>query len=214
MVYNGTNRKRLAENTRQKIYDSAMHLFSTKSFNKVSVDSIVEMAGVSKGSFYVHFSSKSALGYALIIVQGQSAVTDYSLFLESFSDDAPAEDLLLALIGKIADVVVDKIGYDKMKTVYKAQIADDVDTQTVTNYNRAIYKLFSDILERGIKRGELNSSLPLELLTRHLMMAIRGITYEWCIRSPEFNYKEEALQYFKLLIEGLRNPSLSSNRQM
>ena len=32
----------------------------------VSVDSIVKKAGVSKGSFYVHYESKAALVYVLI----------------------------------------------------------------------------------------------------------------------------------------------------
>jgi hypothetical protein len=36
------------------------------------------------------------------------------------------------------------------------------------------------------------------------MMAIRGITYEWCIRYPDFDYKEEALRHFEILLAGIR----------
>jgi len=60
------NRKLKAIETRKKIYTSAEQLFKKHGFENVSVDSIVEMANVSKGSFYVHFDSKNALIGALI----------------------------------------------------------------------------------------------------------------------------------------------------
>ena len=41
-------------------------LFEKYGLEKVNVDSIVEMAGVSKVSFYVHFDSKNSLIAALI----------------------------------------------------------------------------------------------------------------------------------------------------
>jgi hypothetical protein len=36
------------------------------------------------------------------------------------------------------------------------------------------------------------------------MISLRGITYEWCIRYPDFDYKAQALSYFDLLLKGLR----------
>jgi hypothetical protein len=39
------------------------------------------------------------------------------------------------------------------------------------------------------------------------MLAIRGVTYEWCIRFPDYDYKAEALAHFTLLLKGLRAQS-------
>ena len=47
----------------------------------------------------------------------------------------------------------------------------------------------------------------MDALTRHLIVAMRGITYEWCVRYPDFNLKEQALAHFQLLLEGLRAAS-------
>lgn len=204
MTYNKENRSIKANQTKQKIFESAAKLFSSNDYNEVSVDSIVKMAGVAKGSFYVHFTSKDALVKALINDQVEKTDTDYKSFLDSFPDDVPAEIVLLSMIEKITDVLIEKIGCDKMRAVYKAQITKDIDTGMVTSYNREIYRMFSDVLERGIRRGEFNTDMPLEILTKHFMLAIRGITYEWCMRYPEFDYKAHMIQHFKLIIEGLR----------
>lgn len=110
----------------------------------------------------------------------------------------------LSLIGRISDELIDRIGYGKMKAAYKAQIVKDVDTGAVMGYNRALYKMFSDVLERSIKRGEFKSTLSPELLARHFMLAIRGISYAWCIRYPEFDLKTQAIEHFELLINELK----------
>lgn len=203
MAYNGENRKANAQYTKQRIYESAKGLFSSKDYNEVSVDSIVKMAGVSKGSFYIHFASKDALFTSLIKEHVAKVDTDYKSFLDSSPDDSPTEVLFLLLIGKIADVLME-IGCDKMQVLYRAQITKDVDTGAVTSYSREIYKMFSEMLDSGIKRGEFKTDIPLDVLTKHFMMAIRGITYEWCIRYPAFDYKTEALTHFKLMLKGLR----------
>lgn len=204
MNYNGKNRKLKAKATREKIYKSAEKLFSQNDYNKVTVDAIVEDAGVAKGSFYVHFESKDALIAALINDHVTIADTDYKAFLDTFPDDTPAETILISLIEKIADELIDKIGCGKMKAVYKAQIAKDVDTGAVMGYNRALYQMFSDVLEKGICSGEFKAKLSSGILARHLMLAIRGITYEWCIRYPEFDLKMQAVQHFEILIDGLK----------
>lgn len=203
MSYNGEKRRLEARKTKQKVFESAEKLFSSRDFNKVSVDSIVKLAGVSKGSFYLHYASKDALVTELIKNQVAKVDTDYRRFIDLFPDDISTESLFLSMVDKITDVLME-IGCNKLQILYKAQITKDVDTGEVTSYNREIYKMFRDVLKRGIKRGEFKTDISLEILTKHFMMAIRGVTYEWCVRYPEFDYKAEALLHFKLLLKGLR----------
>jgi AcrR family transcriptional regulator len=194
----------MADRTRRKIYDSAVQLFAAKDYKDVSVDSIVKLAEVAKGSFYVHFASKDALVTEIIRDQVEIVDSDYKGFIDGFAEGASAEEMMLALIGRITDVLVDVIGYERMKVVYGAQISKDVGAEVVSDYNREIYDLFGNILGRGVESGEFSSEIPAEVLTRHFMMAIRGITYEWCIRYPDFDYKEEALRHFEILLAGIR----------
>lgn len=49
---------------RAKLLDAALTVIRAKGFNATAVDDLCRMAGVSKGAFFHHFSSKEALGIA------------------------------------------------------------------------------------------------------------------------------------------------------
>lgn len=195
--------KTKGEKTRRKLFDCAAQLFNQYTFDEVTVDKIVETAGVAKGTFYIYFESKDALIAACMADYVKRVDTDYRAVLESYPPDASSSEVLLELISKIADTLTDTIGYTIMRTVYNMQLTTAIDMNVVKSYNRELYQIFADLLERGLQRGEFNTSLPLEVLTRHFVMAIRGLSYEWCIRHPDFDLKQEALTHFQLLLSGI-----------
>lgn len=197
-------RKEQAAETRKKLFESAVKLFNKYDFADVSVDTIVETAGVSKGTFYVHFESKDSLIASIISDYVRNLDLDYKAYLDSLAH-MPASDMLLALVGKIADILIGKIGYDNMKIVYTLQLTRSVNTEDIKGYNRALYKIISDVLGKGMEQEEFITGIPLDILTKHFVMAIRGLTYEWCIRHPEFDLKKEALMHFKMLLTGIKH---------
>jgi len=199
-----SNRKAKAIQTKKRIYETADRLFGKYGLENVSVDSIVEMAGVSKGTFYVHFDSKDSLAAAWINEFVNEVDLDYKSHIESFDTKTPASDILVSLIGKIADVLNYSIGYNHMKTLYKLQLTKTINTDNVMGYNRELYKIFNDIISRGVQRGEFITDIPVDTLTKHCVMAIRGLSYEWCIRQPDFDLKEQALKHFEILLSGIK----------
>lgn len=64
--------------------------------------------------------------------------------------------------------------------------------------------MFIGVLGNGVRQGELREDIPVDCLAKHLVLAIRGITFEWCIRYPEFDLKDQMLEHFKILLYGLR----------
>ena len=48
-------------NTRERILESARRLFNSKGFAEVSIDEIMENAGLTHGGFYRHFRDKGEL---------------------------------------------------------------------------------------------------------------------------------------------------------
>lgn len=195
---------RKGEKTKQKLLETAEELFSRFDFNNVTVDTIVEAAGVSKGTFYIYFESKDALIATLLSDYVNSVDADYKAHLDTLPSGITATDMLLSLIAKIADVLTDTIGYYRMSIVYKIQLTGSFNMDTVKGYNRKLYQIFSDVLAQGIERGEFNTKLPIDTLTKHFVMALRGISYEWCIRYPDFELKEQALAHFRILLNGIR----------
>jgi len=194
---------RKGEKTKQIIVEAAARLFDRYDFEEVSVDDIVEAAGVAKGTFYIYFESKDTLIASYITDYVSKVDADYKAHIDSLPPDMPVGDMLLSLIAKIADVLIDTIGCHKMNIVYKAQLAGTVSTDAVKGYNRKLYQLFADLLKMGIERGEFKTDIPVEIMTNHFVTAIRGISFEWCIRYPDYDLKEEALIHFGILLGGI-----------
>lgn len=197
-------KKEQGAETKRRIYDCAKILFTQQDPADVSVDAIVIAAGVSKGTFYVHYESKDALIASLLSDSVTNLDLDYKSFLFSLPPEMSAPDTLLRLIEKICDVLVDTIGYETMSTIYKLHLTRTVDTRSAMSYNRELYGLFSEVMQTGIDRGEFATVLPIDILAKHLVMAIRGLTYEWCIRYPDFDLKENARLHFQTILTGLQ----------
>lgn len=205
MSEEATVRKKVkGKKTKQKLLETAAELFGQYDFDNVTVDAIVEAAGVAKGTFYIYFESKDALIATLLSVYVNSVDADYKAHLDSLPSGIAATDMLLSLVAKITDVLIGTIGYHKMRIVYKVQLTGAINMNMVKGYNRKLYQMFADVLRMGIERGEFSTKLSVEVLTKHFVMAIRGLSYEWCIRYPDFNLKEQALAHFRILLSGIR----------
>ena len=192
-------RKEQGAETKRRLYEISERLLSDRDYIGVSVEDITSEAGITKDAFYVHFESKEALTALLIADYAARADADYQGFVENMPSDLPAPAVLLALIERIADVLVGAIGKKNMKTVYQMLPAGNAGAEAVKDYDREFYALFQGVLHKGVLRGEIKSTLPVDILARHFIMAIRGITYEWCIRDSDFDLKEQAREHIGLL---------------
>lgn len=198
-----TSKKAKSIETKNKIYQCADQLFRQYGFEQVSVDSIAEKAGISKGAFYVHFDSKDTLVAALITEYVSKLDFDYKSFSASFPTDSSASDILISLVEKIADNLVCDIGYSLIKIAYRIQIDRNIDTDMLLNHDREIYRTFSSLIELGMHQSEFKAEIPVEVIADHFVTVIRGFTYEWCIRYPDFDLKDQLHRQFEILLSGI-----------
>lgn len=85
-----------AETTRQRILDAAQHLVLRQGFAGTTVDAVIAGAGVSKGAFFHHFTSKADLGRAMLERYAEADIRILSSFMaraEARSDE-PGQQLL------------------------------------------------------------------------------------------------------------------------
>lgn len=199
-------RKAQGAETKKKLYEIAERLFSERNYSDVNIEDITDEAGITKGAFYVHFESKDALIAILIADHVSKVDEDYKAFLDSLPDDMPSSSVLLALAEKIADTLANTFGYKNMTKIYQLLLSETADTEAVKGYGRKLYTLVYGIFEKGLRCGEFKSSFSPEVLSRHFVMAIRGICYEWCVRYPHFDLREQTISHIRLLIEGIKAP--------
>src|SRR5450755_1694765 len=62
----GATRLRDSERTRERLLQAASREIYRSGFQSASLDTILAVAGVTKGALYYHFDSKEALGYAIV----------------------------------------------------------------------------------------------------------------------------------------------------
>lgn len=189
-----------ATETKKRIYESALELFKRDGLG-TSVDSIVEMAGVSKGAFYVHYESK----LSLIIDYVNTLDLGYADYFSSLPSDTKPSVMLILVTKKISDVIENNIGFDLIKLIYEAQIIKTINTDAQLSYNRKLYQIYNQIIKLGVQQGEFKSTINIESVSNHFIMSIRGMTYEWCLRFPNFDLKDEIIKHFDLLLSGIKN---------
>ncbi|WP_206752215.1 TetR/AcrR family transcriptional regulator [Desulfosporosinus fructosivorans] len=197
---NASSRILRAAETKKRIYESALALFKRDGFS-ASVDSIVEMAGVSKGSFYVHYKSK----FSLIIDYVNNLDLGYADFFTSLPSDIKPSSMLILVTEKITDVIINDVGIDLIKLSYEAQITKTVNIDIQLSYNRKLYEIYNRIIMLGVQQGEFKATLDIASVSNHCIMSIRGMTFEWCIRFPDFNLKDEIAKHMDLLLSGIKN---------
>jgi len=76
------------QESRQRILNAAAELFTRKGFNQVGIDEVMQTAGMTRGAFYAHFTSKHELYDEAIISAGIAAV-------EHFNKNSPSLDDLI-----------------------------------------------------------------------------------------------------------------------
>lgn len=200
-------KKKKGTRTKRKLFDCAAKLFLENDFNQVSVEQIVEAAGVAKGTFYIYFPSKDALIAEFISDYVERVDADYRKIWQDAPLGMTVEQLVLVLVEKITDTLTETIGCDSMRTVYKLLLEHNLAMSGVSGYSRDLYIGFTELLTEGMRRGEFKNAMPPEALARHFVLALRGLSYEWCIRYPDFNLKDEALTHFRLLLPSITKHS-------
>ncbi|NHD15985.1 MULTISPECIES: TetR family transcriptional regulator [unclassified Actinopolyspora] len=90
-----------ATNTRERLLDAALTLFSNKGFAGTSVREIAERTGIRDSAIYSHFSGKQAIFDALLSEVGLLDLSVLGLAPEQLADEAPAD-----AIGKLVDKIM------------------------------------------------------------------------------------------------------------
>jgi len=189
-----------AAETKKRIFDSAFELFKKDGLG-TSVDAIVEMAGVSKGAFYVHYESK----VSLILDYVNTLDLNYADYYSSLPSDTSPSKMLILVTEKITDVIMNTIGVDLMKVIYQTQLTKTTNLEPQLSYDRKLYQIYNQMLSLGVEQREFRSTINLESVSKHFIIGIRGIIFEWCIRYPDFDIKNEVVKHLDLLLTGIKN---------
>lgn len=190
-----TRRERKKERTRREIYDAAMRLFARGGFEAVTIAEICEEADVGRGTFFLHFPSKSALLYEF----NQRVAED---FREALTEPrASAREELRALVERISSELA------AQAEVMTAMIADFYASPEALAAAPArsapLLELVTGIVRRGQERGEFSHRIDARLAAVSFFATAGAIVSGYAAREWEAPPEEINRQFLQLTFAGL-----------
>jgi TetR/AcrR family transcriptional regulator, transcriptional repressor for nem operon len=166
------------EKTRQKILDAAGLLFRQHGFDGVGIDKIMSTAGLTRGGFYAHFSSKADL-FANIL-KAEPAFTRMLAERQGPTSDDALNGALDVLATYLDPENIDYVS----STCPMVSLARDVD-KGGDNARAALTKVTTDLtalLKRGMSSGGTVDSQQRALAV--LALCVGGVTIARTAATP------------------------------
>ena len=188
-------RERKKERTRGEIFTAAMALFAQRDFDSVTISAICERADVGRGTFFLHFPTKSALLYEF-----SRGVAD--AFLAGLSEPRGSARSEL-------EAFVDLIGAElnAQPDVMLAMLREFSTSREALSYGRehgwVFPELIAEIVERGQKLGEFSDRVDARLVAASLLSTAGAILGGWVFRPGEHTSEAVREQFFSLVFDGL-----------
>ncbi|PTX64362.1 TetR family transcriptional regulator [Melghirimyces profundicolus] len=184
--------------TKDRIIRTALRLFESCGYSRVSVDQIVKESGTSKGGFYHNFTSKDELLYMIHDFCVTHALEKAEEAIERH-DNAKEQ-----LRGIIRSFVL-------LFDTYQSHLAifNEESLHLSREYLKKIegkrdrYKrLLHQVIEEGVKNGEFRSNSNVTIVTMAVLGMINWI-YKWYRPDGDFSLEEIADIYTDFVMNGL-----------
>ena len=187
-----------SEETRSKIIETAIKLFSTRGFNAASVDDICKDAGISKGAFYHHFESKQALFLALLdgwlqtIDNAIEASKDLTV-PETFMQMTAAFPYIFETAGEGLPMFLEFwLQASRDKKIWEASIAP----------YRRYHKYFTTLIKKGVDEGSFVEVDP-ELTARMIVSTAMGLLLQSLLDPKGAKWEKVARESTNMLVNSL-----------
>jgi len=184
--------------TRERILRAAYQLFLRHGYSDVSLNQLIKAAGLTKGGFYHHFSSKDEL-FAEVV--DRYLMTFYRKLREEMVEaDGSTREKLKTLCGQFCSLPARLLEGQQEELEFGYYI---LIFQGVKHYPRFVEKLaevygkmrsaVAEILRDGMERGEIRSDLDLEAASFQIVSQAEGALLIWTIDKSidlaEYNRK-------------------------
>ena len=181
------------EDTKQKILEKALELFSESGYDSVSVGQIAEAVGIKAPSLYNHFQSKRAIFKAIVKATASQYEKDtdkIDIHVQNAAQDVPVfteitEDALFEKVCQIFDYSIRSETirrFRKMMTLEQFR-SPELATLYSERYVERVVKYHAGIFRKLIAAGEIRGENPETLAMMYVAPVITLIGI--CDRQPE-----------------------------
>lgn len=184
-----------------KLIDAGINLFDTKGFTETSVQEIVDLVGVTKGTFYYYFNSKQELLKDINLLYIEDLISQQEEILADSKKNCTTK------LHDIVRMVISNIRSKKRRArifFREMRHLSDEHLDNIKLRRNVFRENYQRMIEEGMEKGEFNKGFRPDMLT----FGILGITnwsYYWY--NPDGDVTEEELtdNFVKLILNGINN---------
>lgn len=190
-----SKRQLQTEHTKRKLFHAAAELLEKEDFKDITIRDIVCKANVSIGTFYNYYSTKMDVFYETYHEADQYfADTVAPLLLQA--DTIPVQERVLRFFEHYAHYSSEQTDIKMTKLLYNPDN---------TYFNRTpehgMVGVLIDLLQEGLDKGEFRSSETAGEMAEYLMIAMRGLVYNWLTRDGEYDLIPAARTFASKLLK-------------
>lgn len=192
---NRTNitRKEQAEETRHRIYTSAIELMEENGFGNFTIEDISKRAGVSVGAFYHYFDSKND-----ILAEIFYRADDYfSTHVVSSLNDKSITEQLIEYFDHYAKFNVD-CGVETTQQIFNPKIKFFIEE------GRPMLKMLEDLIHKGQEKNEIRKDTEAKELVEYLLTMARGIVFEWSVYDGTYDLEARMHKFMEILVSTIK----------
>jgi AcrR family transcriptional regulator len=185
--------------TKDKIIEAAWKLFHEKGYEETTIDDIIAAANISKGSFYYNFNRKDELLDTLATIFDH----EYEKIKKEMKPEQNSFEKLLDMNAFMHEFIEKQIDINLLSSLYSTQLYAK-GSSNLLDQNRVYYKLLSEIIEEGQKRGEITKNKSVREISKYYSLCERALISDWCLEKGEYSLLEYSKEYFPFMIQVLR----------
>ncbi len=181
--------------TREKILETAMRLFSAQGYSNTSLSQVAKEAQVSKALIFWHFESKEKLFRAAI----QRTLEPYAIDVLDDLEGLPEVDQIKHLIDAYYEFVSRNLFSVKffLGLILREEKHPDDVVSHMGELQRVYRNLLADILDGGRQKGVFRSTVNPPLDAALIMSALHGILVQGFMPSDGAERPEVLLAHLK-----------------
>ena len=179
---------------RAEIIETVLPLLESTPFEELNVTAICKYAGISVGTFYHYFTTKSDLLAGLLGLIDGYFINDVFPLLTS---EQEAENL--RLFAHHWALYVDAHGLERSRLISGAMPPEHY----LSGERREILDVLEGIFRRGLERDQFRAPESPEKLTELFLLTIRGVCVDWSRRSGSYSVIERTDELGALFLRSI-----------
>lgn len=192
----------LPQEKRQKIEDAALSEFSANNYDQASINQIIELAGIPKGSFYQYFQDKKDLYRHLLELIVKRKIE----FLSPVMANPDGTDFFTLIYDIYAAGIRFAKGNPQLQRISSRLMSDrnhHVFIEFMQDNLAKSDEIFAKLLRLGISRGEIRPDIDVDFVA-HLVSSINTSVSDYYQQHMQSEIDDDYLQTVDKLIDFLR----------